>query len=296
MHRFQIPVHYIRENFEEQDRLGIVLIDRATRSVQQKLLRAAEIMSDRFQSYLRAKNAEGKDVYLSMNTLSPEAQGRTKSDVAQIRHVYLDIDEGGREVLNRVLGSRGMPEPHHVLQTSPDKFQVVWRVEGFEKPQAEQLLCGMAAAHGADPAATDCSRVLRIPGFRNWKYEEPHYVKDVHEPTTNRRIYNPDDFPSYPKPEHLVASSAYEKRERTGNRSGGSQSERDFAYVRRALERGESPNDLIAKVARFRPDKSNPHYYATRTVERALQAHFRKATTRSTPSIHSEGAEIEPIR
>ena len=82
MHRFQIPVHYVRENFEEQDRLAIVLIDRATRSVQQKLMRAAEIHERPVPGVSPGQEREGKDVYLSMNTLSPEAQGRTKNDVA----------------------------------------------------------------------------------------------------------------------------------------------------------------------------------------------------------------------
>ncbi len=53
------------------------------------------------------------------------------------------------------------------------------------------------------------------------------------------------------------------------------------------LERGERPSDLIAKVARFRPDKSNPQYYAERSVERAVQAHIRD-TRRSLPPADTD--------
>lgn len=42
---------------------------------------------------------------------------------------------------------------------------------------------------------TDCSRVLRLPGFRNCKYEKPHYVKDIHE-EPGLRTYGPQDFPA----------------------------------------------------------------------------------------------------
>ncbi len=276
MNRSQTPVKYLQDNFEEQDRLAIVLIDRDTGSVQQKLMRAAAIASERFQAYLRAMNAGGKDVYISMNTLNAQAQGRTKSDVDQIRHIYLDIDTGGREALDRVLMSPGVPDPHHVLNTSPEKFQVIWRVKDFEKEQAENLLRGMAAAHEADPAATDCSRVLRIPGFRNCKYEKPHYVTDVHKSERTGFNYGPQDFPRYPETNRSTTFPNVPVANQLGKGSGGSQSEKDFAYVRRALERGESPSDLIAQVAQFRSDKPNPHYYAVRTVERALHAHLGK--------------------
>jgi hypothetical protein len=288
MNRFQIPVKYIQDNFEEQDRLAIVLIDRDTGSVQQKLMRAAAIASERIQSYLRAMNARDTDVYVSMNALKDQAQGRTKNDVDRIRHIYLDIDTGGKEALDRVLTSPGVPEPHHVLNTSPEKFQAIWRVRDFEKEQAEELLRGMAATHNADRAATDCARVLRIPGFRNCKYEKPHYVSDIHTSARNAPNYGPQDFPRYPEVDRPTAFSNVPVANQLGKGSGGSQSEKDFAYVRRALERGESPSDLIAKVAQFRPDKSNPHYYATRTVERAVEAHLTKsAEVERVADLHS---------
>ena len=286
---------YIRENFEEQDRLAVVLIDRNNGSVQQRLLSAGDIIKERFQSYLRASNASGKDVYISMNALSSQAQGRTKNDIDQIRHVYLDIDTGGRRALDAVLNCEDVPKPHHVLNTSPDKFQVVWRVNGFEKDQAEQLLRKMAAAHNADPAATDCSRVLRIPGFRNCKYEAPFYVKEIEVPAANARAYNPADFLAY---EELGRGKLAERgpvTEPLVRSTGKSHSEKDFAYVRRALERGERPSNLIAKVARFRADKSNPQYYAERTVERAMQAHIRD-TRRLQPSADVDSSERAPSR
>ena len=38
----------------------------------------------------------------------------------------------------------------------------------------------------------------------------------------------------------------------------------------RALERGESPSVIQARIEAYRQDKPNPHYYAERTVSRAL--------------------------
>jgi len=44
----------------------------------------------------------------------------------------------------------------------------------FEKDQAESLQRALVRELGADLAATDSSRVLRLPGFYNHKYAKPH--------------------------------------------------------------------------------------------------------------------------
>lgn len=83
------------------------------------------------------------------------------------------------------------PTPSYVLSTSPDKFQVIWRVEGVTQEQAEGLLHALAREFDGDPAATDSTRVLRLPGFANKKYEEDFQVT-IH--THTDRTYHPRDF------------------------------------------------------------------------------------------------------
>jgi len=287
---FEVPSIYLRNNFQCDDRLAIVLIDRGSGEVRQKFATAEKIASAPFQAHLRAANASGKDVYISMNTVAPEAAGRTKADVETIRHIYLDIDMGGRAAVDKILNADGMPNPHHVLNTSPDKYQVVWRVEGFEKAAAENTLRGLAAQHGADPAVTDCSRVLRLPGFRNCKYEQPHYVKDTHE-NLGGRIYGPGDFPTYEL--ERLAVILNEPRQYFGRNGQTSQSERDWSYALRALERGESPTSIEAKIEQFRQDKPNPRYYAHRTVSRAVMARAG-SVSRSAAPASAESNVLEP--
>jgi hypothetical protein len=49
-----------------------------------------------------------------------------------------------------------------------------------------------------------------------------------------------------------------------------SQSELDWAYAKRALSRGDSPECVIAAIANYRRgDKSDPEYYARLTVRKA---------------------------
>jgi hypothetical protein len=49
-----------------------------------------------------------------------------------------------------------------------------------------------------------------------------------------------------------------------------SQSEHDWIYAKRALARGDDPEDIIRRIADFRSgEKSDPLYYARLTVTKA---------------------------
>src|SRR5438552_2790689 len=86
---------YIRDNFRPDDRLAVVLLNKRTNSVIQRLAEAERIAAMHFQSWLRYENGQRYEVYISMNALREGARGRTKADVSAIRHVYLDFDENG---------------------------------------------------------------------------------------------------------------------------------------------------------------------------------------------------------
>jgi len=286
---FEAPGRYLRENFDCEDRLAVVLIHRETQRVGQKLATAEQIASPKFQAQLRAANINGSDVFISMNTIRAEAAGRTKAEVDVIRHLYLDVDSGGREAVERILNDSRMPNPHHVLETSPGRHQIIWQVEHFDKTQAEEVLRNLAAAHGADPAATDCSRVLRLPGFRNCKYEQPHYVRDVHGAPA-QTVYGPEDFPKYAI-ERQVGHHSTQTPAKTG--TWKSQSERDFAYALRHLERGDNPNVIERAIATFRRyDKRSPEDYARRTV---LNARIQLAGRETVSTAASEAREQSGI-
>jgi hypothetical protein len=84
-----------------------------------------------------------------------------------------------------------VPLPNYTVNTSPDKFQVVWRVEKVSPEQAEVLQRAMARKFGGDPAATDSTRVLRLPGFLNRKYDTEFQVQAVKH---TERVYHLQDF------------------------------------------------------------------------------------------------------
>ena len=267
----EIAAQYILANFQAEDRLAIVLLNKRTDAVVQRLATAGKIAAPDFQAWLRHENAQAFEVYISMNALKEDARGRTKSDVAAIRHVYLDFDDNGTAAMAALLKRPDVPRPNYSINSSPDKWQVVWKVDGFSKSQAEDLQKALARESGADPAATDCARVLRLPGFYNHKYAKPHFIRVE---TLGERTYQAKEFPAYPAAERSPEILANGGRPARGRPPGRlSQSERDWAYAKRALARGESAEVVTAAIATWRRyDKHNPRYYAELTVKKAAQS------------------------
>jgi len=60
---------------------------------------------------------------------------------------------------------------------------------------------------GADRAATDCARVLRLPGFYNHKYGEPYLVRLEPYAALTGIISHPDQFPKISVEERVVGAA-----------------------------------------------------------------------------------------
>jgi hypothetical protein len=268
---------YIRANFHPSDRIAVLVRKRGRGETIQRITTADKVAATPFQDWLHFKNEkENCDVYVGMNALKADAFTRTKDDILAIRHLYVDLDHDGPKSLAAIEQSDLVPKPSYVLNTSPDKFQVIWKIEEMPSPQAEAMLHAIAAQFDGDPAATDSTRVLRLPGFLNKKREEDFLVQ-VHSGAG--RTYHPRDFKLRTEPVDAGPARWNLTHERQGLASrdraasepqGLSQSERDWAYAKRALARGESPEDVIRNIAEFRAyDKNDPQDYAVRTVTKA---------------------------
>src|ERR1700751_1524908 len=198
------------------------------------------------------------------------ASTRTKDDIEKISHVYLDLDHGGPASLEALENSDLVPRPNYVLNTSAEKFQVVWKVEVVNTEDSESLNQAMVREFDGDPAATDTTRVLRLPGFANKKYQTDFYVQARTEST---QTYHLRDFKlkfdSQDAPRHHHEEVG---RKQSASSSTLSQSEHDWAYAKRALARGDDYEEGIRRIADYRAsDKHDPAYYARHTVEKALE-------------------------
>ena len=261
---------YIRANFESSDRIAILVRNARRGETTQRISTTAKITDTPFQDWMRYKNEQhGCDIYVGMNALKATAFTRTKHDVLAVRHLYADLDHDGSASLAAIEKSSLVPAPNYVLNTSPDKYQVVWRVEDIDLTQAETLLHAIAREFDGDQAATDAARVLRVPGFMNKKYEQDFLVSAQRH---SDRIYHAREF----KLRAELVDSGYRQLRHSplqSNRSVPrpiSQSERDWAHVKSALASGVDAEELITQLAHSRAsDKSDPQYYARLTVEKA---------------------------
>jgi len=268
---------YIRALFEPADNAAILVRNRVTGKTIQRIARSEAIASPEFQEWLAAQGAAGADVYVGMNPIKDGAYHRTKQNIKDIRHVYLDLDKNGDTSLEAIRNSPTVPAPNFVLDTSPGKHQVVWKVTGFNQDEAETLLRALSSQFDGDSAATDSTRVLRLPGFVNRKLSEEFIVQVRYE---SNSVYSPRDFAlqagTPETPRHPV-----ERQERPRNMPADhrSQSERDWAYAKRALARGLPAEEVMRDITEFRAhDKHDPADYARRTVTKA-QAELKRSSS-----------------
>jgi RepB DNA-primase from phage plasmid len=260
---------YILDNFDPNDRIALLVLNRDFGETIQRITSAQKAASPEFQAWLRYKNANGSDIYIGMNPLKKDAATRTKEEIESIKHVYLDLDHGGSEALEAIENSSVLPKPNYVLNSSPERHQVVWKVEGINLEEAEGLLHAMAREFGGDPAATDATRVLRVPGFANKKHDTNFYVEARREST---ETYHLRDFKLHIDSRGSARYSYDNRAKREPSpRTNLSQSEHDWAFAKRALARGDDPEEVIRQIAQHRAgDKSDPDYYARHTVEKAI--------------------------
>jgi hypothetical protein len=261
-----IPEEYIKANYEPQDHLAVLIHHRAKGDTVQRVNTAEAIASSKWQAWLRHVNANGYDVYISQNTLNGNSPHRRKQDVEAIRHVYLDLDQDGDRALKAIQASDKLPPPNFVIDTSPGKHQVIWKVEGMSQAEAENLMRAMAREFGGDPAATDSTRVLRLPGFFNKKYEAPHRIEAREE---SSQVYRLADFRVSLEATQAQESGAHQRSANQGSSLKNTHSERDWRWVMQQLGRGESVENLVQKLEQSRQDKPDPGYYARLTVTRA---------------------------
>jgi hypothetical protein len=282
---------YVRELFGPEDSAAILVRNRCTGHTVQTISKAEIIASPRFQSWLAGQNVRGYDVFLGMNPIKDGAFNRTKGNIKDIRHVYLDLDRKGDEALQAIGKSIEVPAPNFVLDTSPGRHQVVWKISGFSQHEAESLLHNLANNFGGDLAATDSTRVLRLPGFANRKLPEEFIVQARKE---SDAVYTLRDFKiDENSPETARDLDHAQEGRRTVLAEHKSQSEHDWAYAKRALARGDDLEVVIQRIADYRADdKTDPNYYARYTVTKAQAA----LDTKRAQKPNESKSQSEPTR
>ena len=128
------------------------------------------------QEALRRLN--GREAAIHVTISQTDGRGRTKCNVTHIRAWYCDIDSKTAKVY---FDSAKLPlEPSMVVKT-PGGWHIYWLAtlpyepcDALRRAAFESELRGIIhnlKDVGADPACSDCVRVLRLPGFNHCKGE-----------------------------------------------------------------------------------------------------------------------------
>lgn len=236
-----------------------------------------------FLAYGRYRNARNWSVYITPSALKPNPRNRRKESFQdQQTTIYLDCDEP--HCLEHV--RHRYPYPTLVVRTSKGRYQVYWRLDRpVTIAEQEELMSAMALDVGADRAATDVSRVLRLPGFWNRKPGRNNTV-DI--------VFSRNESVSYESLLGRVPESCARqllRRRPASTAEGGdcllegprrpkvfSASERDWYEVHRRLGLGHAPQEIVTWLQTHRSDKPNPRYYAELTVCKAVASRTRSGS------------------
>jgi len=253
---------FLARSFARGETIALLIRHHSPGQTRQRIVPLERVLEPHYLGWLAHENWQGANIHVGANPLRPQSRKRTKDSIAGVRHLYLDLDHDGELRLSALRASHQVPRPNAIVSTSVSKYQVLWRVAGFSSDEQEATLKILALVFGGDRACTDSNRVLRLPGFLNWKYVPafPVRVQYVSDVTWHR-----DDFQlEVSRSEPGLGARPISRRERPHQ---GSNSENDWAWVLEELAHGADASELTRRLASRRPDKSNPLYYAQRTVD-----------------------------
>ena len=176
------------------------------------------------EEWCLAHSGEGRETYFCAHLLTKWR--RVKEHAAPVFSLWADAD--GSCLPDHV------PEPTAVVETSPGRQHLFWRLVCPLPPrEAETLNRRLARAIGADPSGWDLGQLLRPPGTRNQKYRPAPPVRLL-KLTGNH--YHPRELDLALTPEDLREATPRSKRP-TPVHSAPDLS-RLSARTRRLVERG----------------------------------------------------------
>lgn len=186
----EAALQFLRIAYEPDDWIALFLKSYVTGRCTQRVGPITLFLEPRMHAWLRAMNAQRFNIYVSVNAIRYGMRSRTKEAIGAIRHVFVEADEDGPQVVAKVTERADLPAPSYLIHSSPNRVHVLWRATGFSAAVVERLQKYLASELGTDPAATPCSQTTRLPGYLNHKYWPGHLVTaeyggaDVRHPVT----------------------------------------------------------------------------------------------------------------
>ena len=138
------------------------------------------------------EKANTHDVYFCPQLLSEPR--RNKNSIKLITAIWADLDECHPDKL--------LVPPSISMETSPKRYQAFWVLERPMDPDEGKLVSKRIAYHheheGVDPTGWILTKLMRIPGTRNFKYQDIVLVEII-KTAKPGGTYRINDFSEYPE-------------------------------------------------------------------------------------------------
>jgi putative DNA primase/helicase len=108
-------------------------------------------------------NQRGAGVFVTVN--ETDGEGRAAGNIERVRAVFVDLD-------GAPLPEAFHCKPHIIVESSPGRWHVYWRVKDCALDQFEGLQRRLLRHYGGDPKIVDTARVMRLPGFVHQKVDK----------------------------------------------------------------------------------------------------------------------------
>ena len=118
---------------------------------------------------------QGMNVAVVPNVM--DGDRRRKEDAREIRYLFADCDKPGHTPNSLMTLA---VTPTFVVETSPKRFHVYWRIEGCSVAEFSAVQRSIAHSLGSDASVSDPSRAMRLPGTVNVNHEPPFVARLLH--------------------------------------------------------------------------------------------------------------------
>jgi hypothetical protein len=123
-------------------------------------------------------------IYVSANQTN--GRGNTKSDLVKPRAIFIDDDQG-------LVDPSKFPFPPSItIETSPGRYQYIWRVNGMEWAMWDGVQARMVQSWDCDPNAARRNQLLRVPGFYHLK--RAPFMSRIVEDLSTWRVYSVEEL------------------------------------------------------------------------------------------------------
>src|SRR5690349_12955263 len=102
---------FLKTAYETGDWVALFLKSYDTGQVTQRVGPLSWAVSRQCHSWLRMMNARRFNVYVSVNAIAAGRRARTRDAIACVRHVFLEADHDGNDVLSAVCARPDIPAP-----------------------------------------------------------------------------------------------------------------------------------------------------------------------------------------